>query len=251
MSVALSYRLDGPEDAPVVVLGPSLGTTTELFAPQIEALSQRFRVVRYDLPGHGSSPDHAGELAMEQLADGVVALLDELGTTRAHVGGVSLGGMIALTLALRHPQRVDRLWGCCTSAAMPPASAWAERIATVGRDGTAASATLERWFTAGFRERAPATVAVHQAMLESVARAGYAACCAAIRDYDLRAELAQIAAPTVVVAGADDPATPPSHARLIADAVPGARLVVIDDAAHLANVEQADAVTTALLEALP
>jgi 3-oxoadipate enol-lactonase / 4-carboxymuconolactone decarboxylase len=248
-AVEVHAVVEGPPDAPVVLLAGSLGSTLAMWDPQLPALAARFRVVRYDTRGHGGSPVPEGPYALDDLVDDAVALLDRLGVARAHVVGLSLGGMTALRLASREPHRVDRLVVLCTSAALGPASAWAERAATVRARGAAAvaEAVVQRWFTAPLRAAEPALVQRMERMVAGTPAAGYAGCCAAIETMDLRADLARITAPTLAVAGEDDPATPPEHLAAIADAVPGGRLLVLPQSAHLANVEQPTAVSAALL----
>lgn len=249
MTVALNHTMDGPDDAPVLVLGGSLGTTTELWRPQVAALSARFRVVRYDHRGHGGSPVPPGPYSLADLGGDLLALLDRLDLRRVHLGGLSLGGMVAMWVAATAPDRVDRLALMCTSALLGPPEMWARRAAAVraGGTGAVADAVLDRWFTPGFVAGQPDLVAGVRRMLTATPPEGYAGCCAAIETMDLTPVLGRIASPTLVVAGADDPATPPEHARRIAAGVPHARLEIVPDAAHLASVEQPEAVTKLLL----
>ena len=241
--------VEGPEDAPVVVLAGSLGSTLEMWDPQVPALAERFRVVRYDARGHGRSPVPPGPYSIDDLVDDAVALLDRLGVERASFVGLSLGGMTGMRLAAREPHRVDRLAVLCTAALLGPAAGWEERAATVRAQGTpaVAQAVVTRWLTDDLRAADPALVQRLEAMVAGTPDVGYAACCDAICAMDLRADLATISAPTLAIAGADDPATPPVHLQEIADAVPGGQLLVLPSAAHLANVEQAAAVNAALL----
>ncbi len=252
MTVDLHYTVDGPPDGPVLLLGSSLGTAGALWQPQLAMLAQRHRVVRYDHRGHGRSPVPAGPYTMDDLGGDVLALLDRLGVARARLGGISLGGMVAMWVAAYAPDRVERLALLCTSARLGPPEAWADRAATVRAGGMTAiaDAVLGRWFTPGFPQRHAGIVGWTRCQLTSTPVQGYAACCAAIETMDLEPVLHAITAPTLVIAGAQDPSTPPEHARRIADAVPGARLAVVPDAAHLANVEQPDAVNALLAEFL-
>ncbi|HEY0807199.1 MAG TPA: alpha/beta fold hydrolase, partial [Pseudonocardiaceae bacterium] len=169
------------------------------------------------------------------------------GIERFHYVGLSLGGMIGMALAAAAPDRIGRLALLCTSAHLPPAQGWLDRAHQVREYGTAsiADTVTARWFTPDFTERGP-----FLAMLAATPDEGYAACCAAIAELDLRAVLGRITAPTLVVAGHDDPATPPEHGRRIADAIPGARFVELADAAHLANVQRPTEVTALLTEHL-
>lgn len=246
-AVPLHHVLTGNQDRPAVLLLGSLGSGIQMWDPQIPALAERFRVVQVDLRGHGSSPVPPGPYRLDDLVDDVVALLDHLAVPAAHVVGLSLGGMVGMRLAAREPARVDRLAVLCTTALFGPPALWTERAALVREGGTAAIAAtvVQRWFTPAGRD--PALIARMEAMVGATPAEGYAACCEAIGAMDLRADLATIAAPTLALAGAEDPATPPERLREIADGVPGARLQVLPAAAHLANVEQAAATNAALL----
>lgn len=248
-AVAVHAQVEGPEDAPVVLLLGSLGSTLHMWDPQVPALAQRYRVVRYDARGHGRSPVPEGPYDLDDLVDDAAALLDRLGARRAHVVGLSLGGMTAMRLAAREPHRVDRLAVLCSSAFLAPASAWRERAALVRSQGTGgvAAAVVDRWFTDALRAREPDLVARMQSMIAATPAEGYAACCEAIAGMDLRADLGRIVAPTLALAGQDDPATPPDHLEAVAAGVADGRLVVLPGAAHLASWEQAAAVNAALL----
>lgn len=239
-SIAVHHQVDGPAAAPVLVLSGSLGTALEMWDPQIPALARYFRVVRYDLRGHGRSPVPPGPYEIADLGADLIALLDSLGVARAHLCGLSLGGMLSLWTAAHHPERVDRLVVCCTSAQLGPPQMWIDRAAVVGAQGTAAVAdgVVSRWFTPALQLREPALIARMRAMLAATPSTGYAACCGAIQRMDLRADLAAIRAPTLAIAGAEDPSTPPAHLTRIAGAIAGSHLAVIDGAAHLCNIEQ-------------
>jgi 3-oxoadipate enol-lactonase len=248
----LSYVVDGPADAPVVVLGSSLGTTVATWAPQLSALAARFRVVRFDHRGHASSWSPPAPWSIADLANDVEAMLDELRAVRVSYVGLSLGGMVGMWLAAHRPERIDNLTLVCTSAHLGAAAAWRARAAVVRCDGMPAvvDGVVERWFTPSFRTRRPDVVNYFKAMLAAAPAEGYARCCEALISLDLRDEVSNIVAPTVVVAGADDLAIPWIHGQSIADAVTGARFVVVRDAAHLANVEQPEQVTRIILEQL-
>lgn len=242
----------GPDTGPVVVLSNSLGSTHRMWDAQIGALQQRFRVVRYDTRGHGGSPVTDGPYSIDDLADDVIALLDRLEVQRAHVVGLSLGGMTGLRLAARNPERVDRLAVLCTAARLLPATAWRERAATVRARGAGAvaAAVVQRWFTPHYLAAHPEVRADSEAMVATTPAEGYAGCCEAIGALDLRGDLAATTAPTLAIAGADDPATPPAKLDEIATGVKDGRLLVVPHAAHLANAEQPDLITPALIEHL-
>ena len=241
--------LDGPAGAPVLVLGNSLGTGAAVWDRPVAEFRQHFRLVRYDLPGHGGSPAAAAPYTVAGLGAGVLALLDSLGVGRFAYCGISLGGMIGMWLAAAAPGRVTALGLVCTSAYLPPADGWRARAREVRTAGMASvsTAVVGRWFTPSFAAAAPEVIGQFTAELERTDPVGYAGCCEAIADMDLRPDLARISTPTQVLAGADDPATPPEHGAAIAARIAGARLDVIPAAAHLATVEAAEAVTASLL----
>lgn len=253
-ALAVHHAVRGRDDAPPLVLSGSLGATSAMWEPQLPALAEHFRVVTYDTRGHGASPVPPGPYALADLGADVLALLDRLGIERASFAGLSLGGMVGMWLAAHAPERIDRLALLCTSPYMPPTSQWGERAAAVraaGTTGVVAGAVVARWLTPAFAEREPEAAARLRAMIAATPPEGYAACCEAIERMDLRPDLGAIAAPTLVVAGADDAAAPPDgHARVIAGSIAGARLEVLPDTAHLASVEQAGAVTALLLDHL-
>jgi 3-oxoadipate enol-lactonase len=251
--VALSASMTGPPGAPVLVLGNSLGTTGELWEPQLGPLSRRFRIVRYEHRGHGGSPAPPGPYAIADLGADVLALLDARAIGTARYCGVSLGGMVGMWLAANAPDRIEALALCSTSAYLPPAEFWQDRAALVRTDGMASISrqVVARWFPPAYQAAHPGTVAGFVSTLErEVAPEGYAGCCDAIAAMDLRPLLASVTAPTLVIAGAEDPATPPWHGAVIASSIPGARLRVIRGAAHLANVSASAEVTAALLDHL-
>jgi len=237
--VPLHHVADGPPGAPVALLLGSLGTTTEMWEPQVAGLAADLRVVRADHRGHGRSPVPPGPYALDDLGADVLALVDRLGVARAHVCGLSLGGMVAMWLAIHAPERVDRLALVCTAAAMPAAS-WHERAAAVRAGGVeaVADAVVARWLTPEGAAADPALAARLRAWLVATPAEGYAGCCEAIAGMALEDRLGEVRAPTLVVSAAQDPATPPADGERIAARIPGARLVVVDRAAHLANLER-------------
>jgi 3-oxoadipate enol-lactonase len=238
--VDVHHVVDGPADGDVVVLSGSLGSDLRMWEPQVAPLVDAgFRVVRYDHRGHGASPVPDGPYTLADLGGDALALMARLGAGRVHWVGLSLGGMVGMWLAAHHPQRIGNLALCCTSARLP-GGIWAERAALVRAEGTAAVArsVVERWFTPQWRAANPEAVAHYERMVSDAPAEGYASCCGAIETMEVYDALPSITAPTLVLAGADDPATPPEHGRRIAERVPGARLEVLVGAAHLANVEQ-------------
>ncbi|MEA2154053.1 MAG: 3-oxoadipate enol-lactonase [Solirubrobacteraceae bacterium] len=253
MSVELHHSVEGPEGAPVLLLGGALGTDLSVWDPQVPALAESLRVVRFDHRGHGRSPVPPGPYEIADLAGDVLALMARLGVQRAHWCGLSLGAMVGLWLAANAPEHVDRLVVMCTSAHMAPASAWAQRAAAVLDAGTTAAVAdriVDRWLTPAHAAAHPEERRRLRDMLVSMPPDGYAACCGAIERMDLRDDLPRIAAPTLVIAGAGDLATPPEHQRLIAGAIPGARLEVVADAAHIAAVQQPQTVNRLILDHL-
>ncbi len=235
----LAYEYFPSGGKPTLVLSPSLGTAMALFDAQIDALSERYNLLRYDPRGHGASDAPGGGYSLDRLGRDVLCLLDHLKIESAHFVGVSLGGMTGQWLGYRAPERLLSLTLANTSAYMGPPSGWAERIAAVLETGMQpmVKPVLERWFTASFQREDPTEVTRIADMLAATDPLGYAGCCGAIRDMDLRPILPLIAIPTLVIAGRHDPATPAEHARLLADQISGASLIELD-AAHLSNVEK-------------
>jgi 3-oxoadipate enol-lactonase len=244
--VTLHRRLDGQEVAPPLLLCNSLGTTLEMWDAQVPALATRFRLVRYDQRGHGRSSVPPGPYAIEDLGTDALALLDELEIERASFCGLSIGGMVGMWLAAEAPERVHRLVLCCTAPILPPREQWLERAATVRAHGVSAiaEATLARWFTPAASETLRETF---RAMLVGTPAEGYASCCEALADLDLRDRLAEIEAPTLVVTGAEDPVAPPEAGERLAASIAGARHVTIAGARHIANAEQPSTFTQHVL----
>lgn len=247
----LFYRFDGPADRPVAMLSNSLGTDHGLWDPQVAELATRYRLLRYDNRGHGRSAPPAGPVTIASLGGDALAILDGLGLERVTFMGLSVGGMVGMWLAANAPERIERLVLCNTSAYIGKPEIWNQRIEAVRKGGMASilPGVIDRWFTAGFRQRDPQAVEKTSRMMLRTDPAGYIALCEAIRDMDQRASLGKIRVPTLVIAGAHDVATPPDHAKAIVDTVAGARLVTLD-AAHISNVEQAARFTTAVVEFL-
>ena len=238
----LAYRFDGLAKARVVVLAHSLGADMSMWDRQVDALAGTFHVLRYDARGHGASEAPPGAYGIDRLGRDAFELLDALDLEDAVFCGVSMGGMVGQWLGARAQGRLGALVLANTSARMEPASAWQERIAAVRAGGVAAVAlaVVGRWFTPAFAARMPQAVARALQGLRSTSIEGYVGCCCAIRDMDQRPSAPSVGVPTLVIAGRHDLATPPDHARFLADAIPGARYAELD-AAHLSNVEAADA----------
>jgi len=251
-AIDLNYRVDGPQGAPALVLSHALGLSLAQWDPQVAPLSHALRVVRYDHRGHGGSPVLAGPYTIEELGRDLLHLLDRLGLDRVSFCGLSLGGMVGMWIASNAPERIDRLVLCCTAARMPRPDDFAVRARTVRENGIEpiADSLIGRWFTRRFRVHHPDTVARIRAILLSTPREGYAGACEAIAQMDLRNELPRITAPTLVIGAEQDQSTPPEQSREIAEGIPGAALVVIPDAAHIANVEQPEAVSNHILDQL-
>ena len=248
--VRLHYRIDGEAGSPLL-LSNSLGTSLAMWEPQIAALSARFRVVRYDSRGHGTSEAPPGPYSIDQLARDALALLDALAIPRAHFCGVSMGGMVGLWLGINAPERIDRLVVANTAAKIGTAESWNARIDAVRNGGVAsiAPAVLARWFSPQLLEQPTPMIAGLRATFEATSVEGYVASCAAVRDMDQRQSLLRIHVPTLVIAGTDDLVTPPDEGRFAADRIRGARYIELP-AAHLSNIQAAPAFTQALVQFL-
>lgn len=248
MSVDVHHSLEGPEGAPVVVFSNSLGTTGAMWDAEAAALSDRFRVLRYDTRGHGETPAAPGPYTVGDLAGDVLALLDRLELERVSFCGLSIGGMTGMWLGVHAPERIERLVICCTGMHLPTAEMWTERAALVRQKGMGEviDATMERWFTPAFPERSPEVVERIREIFLTTDPEGYAGCCEALAEFDMRGQLEAITAPTLVIAGEDDPVGTPERAAAIGEEIEGSRVVILPDARHLAAVEQADAVTREL-----
>jgi 3-oxoadipate enol-lactonase len=247
--IRIYYELSGPEDAPVVMFGNSLGTRLEMWDPQMPALVRGYRVLRYDSRGHGRSDAPAGPYTIGLLADDACGLLDELGIPKVHFCGLSKGGMVGQRFATHHGPRLSSLVLCATAAHLPPAELWNQRIEQTAREGMApiVDGVTERWFTQGFRTTQRPQVELVRAMILATPPQGYGACCAAIRDMDQREAVHAIRTPTLLIAGAEDPATPVEVMRDLQARIAGSRLVEIPQAAHLVNIEQAESFNATLL----
>lgn len=244
--VELHYRSAGPPDGVALLLGGSLGTTLEMWELQLSDPPPGTHVIAFDHRGHGGSPVPDGPYSIADLGGDVVALLDRLGLERTSYCGVSIGGMVGQWLAINAPDRIEKLILVCTAAHLPPASNWLERaelVRTAGTPAVVADTVVQRWFTAPFAQTHPELIARYRAMIAATPAEGYAGCCEAIAELDLRSGLPGIAAPTLVITAAQDPSIPPEHGEGIAAAIPGARIELLDPAAHLCCVERAADVT--------
>ena len=246
--VRLRYRDEGPREAPAIVFSNSLGTDLRMWEPQARALAGRFRVVRYDTRGHGRSGAPPGPYTLDQLGGDLLALLDTPGIARAHVCGLSLGGMTALWLAAHHPERVAHAVFANTAARIGSVDSWEARIALVRAGGMAAvrEVAVSRFFSAAFHAHHPDLTQHIGAMLEATPPQGYIGCCEALRAADLHDAVARITAPSLVIGGALDESTPPAQARALHAAIRGSELLILPDTAHLSNLEQAEAFTARL-----
>lgn len=246
--VKLHYRFDGDESLPVLVLSNSLGTSLDMWQPQIPALTQRFRVLRYDTRGHGQSSVTEGPYSIAQLGGDVIALLDHLGLQRVHFCGLSMGGITGMWLGVHQGDRLDKLILCNTAAYIGPPENWTNRAAAVERDGVAsiAAAVVDKWLTPDFAAQQADLVQTLRTMLGATDARGYAANCRAVRDSDLRNDVQRIATPTLVIAGTGDIPTPPADGRYLAETIPGAKYVELY-AAHLSNLQQVEGFNQAVL----
>ena len=252
--IQANYEIHGKEGAPWLVLGHSLACSVRMWDPQIAALKGEYRILAYDTRGHGASEAPKGAYTLELLADDLFFLLKELKITATHFCGLSMGGMIGQTFALKYPGVFQTLTLADTTSRYPAEAAplWAERIKTVKSKGMEplAQPTLERWFTEPFRNSNPTAVDAIRKLILATPPAGYIGCSHAIPKINLTARLKEIKCPILVIVGADDPGTPPSMAQEIHANAPGSKLVVLPRAAHLANLEQPEGFTRALRDFL-
>ena len=244
------YEIHGRTGAPWLSFSHSLACNLRMWDAQVAAFKDRYRILVYDTRGHGQSAAPQGPYTLEQLADDLRALLSHLDIQRLHFVGLSMGGMIGQTFALKYPQYFSSLTLADTTSRYPGAAAalWPARIRTAETQGMQplVQPTLERWFTEDFRKRAPEKVHAIGGAIASTPVPGYAGCCHAIPRINLTSRLKEIRCPVLVLCGDKDPGTPPEMSREIHDAAPGSTLVMIPDAAHLSNIEQPEAFNRAL-----
>ena len=246
----IAYRFDGPESAPVLTMSHSLSADHTMWDPQLAALTDAYRVLRFDTRGHGASAAPGGEYTLDQLAGDVIGLWDALGIEKSHYCGLSMGGMIGQTLGLKAPERLRSLVLCDTASGYPPEAQamWAERIKAARANGLEAGidGTIDRWFSPGFVKSAPDVIAGVRKMIAATPVDGYCGCGAAIARLNLTGRLGEIKTPTLVICGEDDPGTPLAMSEEIRDGIPGAQLVVLPVARHLSNMEDVAGFNAAL-----
>ena len=250
--IDIHTRWDGPEGAPVLLLSNSLGTRLEMWDDQMDVLTEHFRVLRYDSRGHGRSSAPDRDYTIDELGRDAVGLLDAMELDQVWYCGLSKGGMVGQWLGCNAPDRVHKLVLSNTAAHLGPRDLWDERVRVSREQGMEplVDVILQRWFAEAFRTSSPDRVAIVKDQVLNTPGHGYGACSAAIRDMDQREAIKAITTPTLVIAGAEDPATTPEAGKLIADSIPGARLEIIPEAAHLANIEQTELYNQKLVEFL-
>jgi 3-oxoadipate enol-lactonase / 4-carboxymuconolactone decarboxylase len=247
-SNTLQYRFDGPEEAPVLILGPSLGTTWHMWDRQVPELAKQWRVFRFDLPGHGGAPAYPAG-AVTELTARLLATLDAFGVQRFGYAGCALGGAIGLELALRHPERLASLAVIASSPRFGTADEFRQRGVIVRTNGLdpIARTSPDRWFTGGFAAAQPAITEWAVQMVRTTDPGCYIAACEALAAFDVRAQLGSVGVPTLVLVGSEDKVTGPAEARTLVAGIPDARLAVVPGASHLVPVEQPAAVTDLLV----
>ena len=244
----LNVSVEGRDGGPTVMLSNSLGTTMQMWEPQMRALTQLFRVIRYDRRGHGKSSVPPGPYSIERFGRDVIAILDDLNIDKVHWCGLSMGGMVGQWLGAHAPERLGKIVLANTACYYPDPTNWLNRIKAIRDGGMAAVAdtVIAAWLTADFREREPQIAARLKSMLSATPVEGYLACCEALSTLDQRALLPTITNPTLVIAGRHDMATPVAAGELIRSQIPGASLTILD-AAHISNIEQPHAFTDAVV----
>jgi len=239
----INYEIDGPEGAPVLVFSHCLAANQRLWQYQVAEFQGSYRVLTYDIRGHGGSSAPEEAYTMQGLAEDIKLLLDRLGVEECHFVGISLGGMIAQMFAVNYPERLKSLVPCDTVSKVPADAVpvWEERIQAAETEGMEVQVepTMQRWLTEDFRENNPAINEHIKKMIANTPVPGFVGCCRAIADFDVSDEIPNITVPTQVMVGEDDPGTPVSMARAIQDAIPGAGLEIIPGARHLCNIETA------------
>ena len=251
-NININYRIDGPVDGPVVMLSNSLMSNYSMWDDQVELLTSKYRVLRYDQRGHGGTEVTPAPYSIDLLTEDAWGLMEALGISSVHFVGLSMGGFTGQLLAYRHPEKVSSLTLCDTACVMPPKSLWHERIDIARSNGIEAliDGTLERWFTPPFHQSGITQLDKVRKMILGTNVEGYVGCAAAIRDMNLCDNLPDISVPTLVIVGEDDPACPVSAAKAIYENIPDSKLLVIRHSAHLPNIEQTEAFNSALVNFL-
>ncbi len=236
----VTYRFDGPADQPVLLMSNSLMSNLTMWDLTVPALADRFRILRYDTRGHGQTTVTPGPYSIAMLADDAIGLLDAISIRQAHIMALSMGGMIAQQIGARYPDRALSLLLCDTASEMPPRSMWEERLTIARSQGISGlvDGTIKRWFTAPFIERAPQEIAKVREMILGTPVEGYMNCAGAVRDMAQTTMLLKIKAPTLVITGRQDPACTVEQSTVLHRMIDTSRMVVIEDAAHLSNIEQ-------------
>jgi 3-oxoadipate enol-lactonase len=251
--INIAYRIDGQTNgAPTVILSNSLMSSVDMWNDNIAALTEKYRVVRYDTRGHGQTEVTPAPYSIALLAQDLVGLMDALHIKKAHLVGLSMGGMICQYVGANHPDRVLSLGLCDTASEMPPRSLWEDRFATAKAQGIAGlvDGTLKRWFVAGFAAAAPDKVNAVRSMILKTPLEGYLGCASAVRDMAQSTMLLKIKAPTLVLVGKDDPACTVDQAIVLHRMIAHSSMVVLDNAAHLSNIEKPNEFNSALLNFL-
>jgi len=252
--IQINYELSGRKDAPVVVLSHSLGSSLVMWNPQMDSLEPHFQVLRYDIRGHGNSDAPSEAYILELLGDDAIGLMDALGIDKVHWVGLSMGGMIGQCLALNHPHRLRSLALCDTSAIIPEDAQpiWKERLKTLRDKGVGAllQETMERWFTPSFLILNSQMLSIIRKQFLATSVEGYIGCVEAIRKLNYLDRLAEIKIPTLILVGEDDPGTPVAASKAMHERIPNSKLVVLQSARHLSNVEQSEAFNATLIKFL-
>lgn len=250
--IRVTYRLDGQPDAPVVMLSNSLMSNHSMWDPQMDALTESFRVLRYDTRGHGDTDAPAGPYSIQLLAEDAIALLDALNIKKVHFAGLSMGGMIGQFIGANYSERLHSLMLCDTASEMPTPEMWNDRISSARDKGITAllDGTLKRWFTAPFLSNDKEAVEKIAQMIRTTDAGGYIGCASAVRDMSQTSILSRIKIPTVIIVGEDDPACTVEQSKVLEAHIDGAELIVLQNAAHLSNIEQTDAFNTAMMNFL-
>lgn len=251
-NISIAYNQEGPSDKDVVILSNSLMSSMDMWKPQMAALHESFQTLRYDTRGHGQTETTPGPYAISLLATDVIRMMDALNLDRAHFVGLSMGGMIGQYLGANHADRLMSLALCDTASEMPTLEMWNDRIATAEKNGIEGllDGTLKRWFTSPFLQSNPDDIAFVAQMIETTEAEGYIACATAVRDMSQTTILKSIKVPTLVIVGRDDPACTLEASQIIHENVTGSKFVVIDNAAHLSNIEKPDIFNGALISFL-